>query len=80
MPVGKYYHLNSRSKNLLPLKIGIAVGLGLMVGGVATALMLDTDFVAIYAMVYAAPGGVVFSVSKFIHDNRKIHQRAKLAT
>jgi len=64
---------------LLPLKVAMGVGVGLMLGGAGAAFLLDTDFVALYAIVFASPGGMLYAVTKTIHDNKKLHQRAILA-
>jgi hypothetical protein len=50
-----------------------------MLGGAGAAFLLDTDFVALYAIVFASPGGMLYAVTKTIHDNKKLHQRAILA-
>jgi hypothetical protein len=63
VPYGKYYQY----------------AVGLMLGGAGAAFLLDTDFVALYAIVFASPGGMLYAVTKTIHDNKKIHQRAILA-
>lgn len=79
VPYGKYYHYARQSKNLLPLKVAMGVGAGLMLGGAGAAFLLDTDFVALYAIVFASPGGLLFGVTKTIYDNKQIYQRAILA-
>ena len=79
VPYGKYYQYARKSKNLLPLKVAMGVGVGLMLGGAGAAFLLDTDFVALYAIVFASPGGMLYAVTKTIHDNKKLHQRAILA-
>ncbi|MCF8201555.1 MAG: hypothetical protein K9J18_00590 [Crocinitomicaceae bacterium] len=80
LPVGKYYHFNSKSQNLKPLKIAMGVGIGLMLGGAGAAFLLDTDFVALYAIVMATPGAIVFTVSNTFHKLKKTQQNAVLAT
>jgi hypothetical protein len=80
LPVGKYYHVHSKSQNLKPLKIAMGVGIGLMLGGAGAAFLLDTDFVALYAIVMATPGAIVFTVSSTFHKLKKTQQNAVLAT
>ena len=80
LPVGKYYHFHSKSQNLKPLKIAMGVGIGLMLGGAGAAFLLDTDFVALYAIVMATPGAIVFTVSNTFHKLKKTQQNAVLAT
>lgn len=79
LPYGKYHHFNRSSKNLKPLKIAMGVGIGLMMGGAGAAFLLDTDFVVIYALIFASPGAVTYLVANTFYDQKKIHQRAVLA-
>jgi hypothetical protein len=79
VPIGRYYHFNSKSKNLKPLKVFMGVGIGLMLGGAGAAFLLDTDYVALYAIVFASPGAIMYTVSKTYYDLKKIQQNAILA-
>jgi hypothetical protein len=79
VPIGRYYHFNSKSKNLKPLKVVMGVGIGLMLGGAGAAFLLDTDYVALYAIVFASPGAIMYTVSKTYYDLKKIQQNAILA-
>lgn len=79
LPYGQYHHFNSKSKNLMPLKIAMGVGIGLMVGGAGAALLFDTDFVVLYALIGASPGALTYIIAKSVHDQKKIHQEALLA-
>lgn len=79
VPIGRYYHFNSKSKNLKPLKVAMGVGIGLMLGGAGSAFLLDTDYVAVYAIVFASPGALMYTVSKTFYDLKKIQQNAILA-
>jgi hypothetical protein len=80
LPVGKYYHFHTKSQNLKPLKIAMGVGIGLMLGGAGAAFLLDTDYVALYAIVMATPGAIVFTISNTFHTLKKTQQNAVLAT
>lgn len=79
LPYGKYHHYNRSSKNLTPLKVAMGVGLGLMLGGAGAAFLLDTDFVALYIIIFATPGALTYAITNSIHDQKKIHQQALLA-
>ena len=59
-----------------PLKVAMGVGLGLMLGGAGAAFLVDTDFVVIYAVAFASPGLLLFTITKTVYDTKKIHQRA----
>jgi hypothetical protein len=80
VPYGKYYQFNTKSKSLKPLKIAMGVGIGLMLGGVGTALLLDTDFIGVYVIMMASPGIIVYAISSTIHKLKKTQQNAVLAT
>lgn len=79
LPYGKYHHYNRKSKNLMPLKVAMGIGLGLMLGGAGAAFLIDTDFVAVYILTFASPGALTYVIANTIHDQKKIHQQAVLA-
>lgn len=79
LPYGKYHHYNYSSKNLKPLKIAMGLGLGLMIGGAGAAFLIDTDFIVIYAIVFASPGALTYVIANAVYNQKKIHQQALLA-